>query len=132
MNAIHLVRMAFIIFYYSLSSITLTARPLSSTLCSCHCTCCRTISCSICQEINFASSLSRQSCLFCNWERLSIASTCIPEGMCVPLTAVSTLLTCCPPGPEALQDSSFTSFGFHFSCLFTSNTSTPTNQFFRL
>jgi hypothetical protein len=47
-----------------------------------------------------SSRRSSASCLFRACERESCTVTAIPVGRCLSVTAVDTLLTCCPPGPE--------------------------------
>src|SRR5205085_6037460 len=46
-----------------------------------------------------ARSLARQVTLLRYWLRCSRQVTTTPVGRCLSLTAVSTLFTCCPPGP---------------------------------
>ena len=50
-------------------------------------------------RLTSARSFRRQFILFLCWLRSSLHVTTIPEGRCLSLTAVSVLLTCCPPGP---------------------------------
>lgn len=52
--------------YTRLSLIVFTAFPLSSTLCSCHCSCCFLVSSPAYQACTFSLSLSIQSFLFCS------------------------------------------------------------------
>jgi hypothetical protein len=80
----------------------------------------------------FSLQTLQASFLFSSCERLSIASTCMPDGKCTPRAAVSTLLTFCPPGPDARQVSNFTSVSLQTGSSLTGKTFTPTNQFLRL
>jgi hypothetical protein len=54
------------------------------------------------RTVNASSRRSRWRAVrrFSPWERRSDAWAVIPVGLCVKITAVSTLLRFCPPGPE--------------------------------
>ena len=77
----------------------LTGFPLTRESCLLQLSLLWTLFASSCMASNFSSSLSLALSLFWNWERSSLHLTEVPVGMCVALTAVSTLLMFCPPFP---------------------------------
>lgn len=72
--------------------------------------CAISAACRLCRACSTASSnRSRASLRFCACERESCTVTLIPLGRCSSVTAVETLFTFCPPGPDDLAKVSFRS-----------------------
>lgn len=83
-----------------------------------------------CRSFNSSRSLART--LFCDWERSSEHFTDSPVGIWIARTAVSTLLTFCPPLPPDRQVSYTISASVICGSSTLSKKLTPTNQLQRL